>query len=212
MPSLSRTSRRYLRNATETSREFRAFLDENPAVAAGLASFGNLLLTAVKKSEYAPVLQPFLDAAVKPTASEGEEIGKDIVDTAIEAGGFETLAAGLRAADLVDTLKGPGPFTVFAPTDEAFAALPEGTLEDLLKPENRERLKAVLLHHVVEGRLTTAGLRRSVKPTTLQGDTLKVKARRGGVRVNGAQVVEADVTATNGVIHAIDAVLLPADA
>jgi uncharacterized surface protein with fasciclin (FAS1) repeats len=212
MPSLSRTSRRYLRTATETSQDLRAFLDENPAVAAGLASFGNLLLNAVKKSEYAPVLQPFLDAAARSTASKKEEVGKDIVDTALEAGGFETLASALRATGLVDALKADGPFTVFAPTDEAFAGLPEGALDDLLKPENQEKLKSILLYHVVAGRIPVDSMRRSVRPTTLQGDALRVKARRGGVRVNGAQVVTADVSASNGIIHAIDAVLLPAEA
>lgn len=134
---------------------------------------------------------------------------KDIVDTAVAAGSFKTLAAALTAAGLVDALKGKGPFTVFAPTDAAFAKLPPGTLDSLLKPENKEKLKGILLYHVVSGKIMAADIKGSAKPATLQGATLDVKAGAGGVTVNGAKVTAADVAASNGVIHVIDAVVLP---
>jgi uncharacterized surface protein with fasciclin (FAS1) repeats len=134
---------------------------------------------------------------------------KDIVDTAVAAGSFKTLAAALTAADLVGALKGAGPFTVFAPTDEAFAKLPAGTLDSLLKPENKEKLKGILLYHVVSGKIMAADIKGSASPATLQGATIAVKAAGGGVTVNGAKVVSADVGASNGVIHVIDAVILP---
>jgi uncharacterized surface protein with fasciclin (FAS1) repeats len=135
---------------------------------------------------------------------------KDIVDTAVAAGSFNTLATALKAAGLVDALKAPGPFTVFAPTDAAFAKLPAGTLDDLLKPANKDKLKGILLYHVVSGKITAADIKGQAKPKTLQGATLDVKAGAGGVTVNGvAKVTGADVAASNGVIHVIDAVLLP---
>ncbi len=134
---------------------------------------------------------------------------KDIVDTAVAAGSFKTLAAALTAADLIGALKGAGPFTVFAPTDEAFAKLPAGTLDSLLKPENKEKLKGILLYHVVSGKIMAADIKGSASPATLQGATIAVKAAGGGVTVNGAKVVSADVGASNGVIHVIDAVILP---
>ncbi len=134
---------------------------------------------------------------------------KDIVDTAVAAGSFNTLAAALTAADLIGALKGEGPFTVFAPTDEAFAALPEGTVENLLKPENKDQLTAVLLYHVVAGKIMSADITGAVSPETLQGSTIAVVPAAGGVTVNGANVVAADVAASNGVIHVIDAVILP---
>ena len=133
----------------------------------------------------------------------------DIVDTAVSAGGFETLVAAVQAAGLVDTLKGDGPFTVFAPTDEAFAKLPAGTVEMLLKPENKDQLIAVLTYHVVPGKVMSgdiAGKKMAVK--TVQGSELAVDAT-DGVKVDGATVVGADVEASNGVIHVIDAVVLP---
>jgi uncharacterized surface protein with fasciclin (FAS1) repeats len=134
----------------------------------------------------------------------------DVVDTAVAAGQFKTLAAALQAAELIDALKGDGPFTVFAPTDEAFAKLPAGTVEALLKPENKEKLKAVLLYHVVPGNVTADQVTklngRSVK--TLQGSSLKVKTSHG-VRVDNAKVTQTDVKASNGVIHVIDTVLMP---
>ena len=134
---------------------------------------------------------------------------KDIVDTAVAAGSFGTLAAALKAAGLVEALKGPGPFTVFAPTDAAFAKLPAGTLDSLLKPENKDKLKGILLYHVVSGKIMAADIKGAASPKTLQGATLDVKAGAGGVTVNGAKVTSADVAASNGVIHVIDAVVLP---
>ena len=134
---------------------------------------------------------------------------KDIVDTAAAAGSFETLLAAAQAAGLVDALKGDGPLTVFAPTDEAFAKLPEGTVENLLKPENKDALAGILLHHVVAGKIMSGDIGSSASPATLQGATLDVKANYGKVTVNGANVVTADIGASNGVIHVIDAVILP---
>lgn len=133
----------------------------------------------------------------------------DIVDTAVSAGSFNTLVAAVQAAGLVDTLKGKGPYTVFAPTDEAFAALPEGTVESLLLPENKDQLVAVLTYHVVPAKVMSsdiAGKRANV--LTVQGNRLSVNAKNG-VKVDGANVVQADIEASNGVIHVIDAVLLP---
>jgi uncharacterized surface protein with fasciclin (FAS1) repeats len=134
---------------------------------------------------------------------------KDIVDTAISAGSFNTLVAAVQAAELVEALKGTGPFTVFAPTDEAFAALPEGTVESLLKPENKEQLQAVLLYHVVSGKIMAADIGSGAQPATLQGATIDVVGSSSGVTVNGANVLSADVMTSNGVIHVIDAVILP---
>jgi len=133
----------------------------------------------------------------------------DIVDTAVEAGSFNTLVAAVEAAGLVDALKGDGPLTVFAPTDEAFAKLPSGTVEDLLKPENREKLQAILKYHVVPGKLTAQDVTSSSGATTLQGKSVSFAVEGGAVKVSEAQVVQADVECSNGVIHVIDTVLLP---
>lgn len=133
----------------------------------------------------------------------------DIVDTAIAAGSFKTLAAALGAADLVGALKGQGPFTVFAPTDEAFAKLPAGTVENLLKPENKELLKSILLFHVVSGDVRSDAASKLTSATTLSGQRLDIKASRGGLTVDGAKVTTADVAASNGVIHVIDTVMMP---
>jgi len=148
--------------------------------------------------------------ALAPTAAHAmHHEKKDIVDTAVAAGSFKTLAAALTAAGLVDTLKGPGPFTVFAPTDAAFAKLPAGTVETLLKPENKARLAAVLTYHVVPGKVpASAVVGKTSEPKTVNGATLKVNGTNG-VMVNNAKVVQADVMASNGVIHVIDTVLLP---
>ncbi len=141
-------------------------------------------------------------------AMAGGHMG-DIVDTAVNAGDFETLVAAVQAAGLVDTLKGDGPFTVFAPTDEAFAKLPEGTVETLLKPENKDKLVAILTYHVVAGKVMSGDIAgKRVAPETVQGRPIAVNAT-SGVMVNDAHVVAADVEATNGVIHVIDKVLLP---
>ena len=134
---------------------------------------------------------------------------KDIVDTAVEAGQFKTLAAALEAAGLVETLKGDGPFTVFAPTDEAFAALPAGTVEDLLKPENKDRLTAILTYHVVPGEVTSSEVAGLERADTVNGKALTISAEGGTVTINDATVVSADVDASNGVIHVVDKVILP---
>jgi uncharacterized surface protein with fasciclin (FAS1) repeats len=133
----------------------------------------------------------------------------DIVDTAVAAGSFNTLAAALKAADLVTTLKGPGPFTVFAPTDEAFAKLPPGTLESLLKPENKAKLAGILTYHVVSGKVMAQDVVKLTSAKTVNGQPVKIAVDGGTVRVNDAIVVKADVAASNGVIHVIDTVLLP---
>ena len=133
----------------------------------------------------------------------------DIVDTAVAAGSFKTLVAAVTAAGLVDTLKGTGPFTVFAPSDDAFAALPAGTVEDLVKPENKDKLTAILTLHVVSGKVMSSDLAgKTATPASVNGEALHVDGTNG-VTVNGAKVVTADIECTNGVIHVIDAVLLP---
>lgn len=138
-----------------------------------------------------------------------KEGAKDIVDTAVGAGQFKTLAAALTAAGLVDTLKGPGPFTVFAPTDEAFAKLPAGTLESLLKPENKEKLVGILTYHVVPGKVTASDVTKLNEAKTVNGKMLKIAAKDGKVMINSANVAKADVMASNGVIHVVDTVILP---
>ncbi|WGS62274.1 fasciclin domain-containing protein [Vibrio lentus] len=137
------------------------------------------------------------------------EMKKDIVDVAAENGSFTTLVAAVKAAGLVDTLKGDGPFTVFAPTDEAFAALPEGTVEMLLKPENKDKLVAILTYHVVPGKIMAAEVMKLSSAETVQGEAVMVAIDDGSVMINTAKVVIPDVKASNGVIHVIDAVLLP---
>jgi uncharacterized surface protein with fasciclin (FAS1) repeats len=133
----------------------------------------------------------------------------DIVDTAVAAGQFNTLAAALDAADLITTLKGDGPFTVFAPTDEAFAKLPEGTVAFLLKPENREQLIAVLTYHVVAGEVMAKDVVNLSEASTVNGADIAIKVMDGKVHINNATVIAADVATSNGVIHVIDTVLLP---
>ena len=135
--------------------------------------------------------------------------GKDIVDTAVEAGQFKTLAAALTAAGLVDTLKGAGPFTVFAPTDEAFAKLPAGTVENLLKPENKQQLTDILTYHVVAGKVMAAEVAGMDEAKSVNGKMIDVEAAGGTVKVSGATVTATDIAASNGVIHVIDTVILP---
>lgn len=133
----------------------------------------------------------------------------DIVDTAVAAGSFQTLVAAVTAAGLVDTLKGAGPFTVFAPSDDAFAKLPAGTVDDLVKPESKEKLTQILLLHVLSGKVTAADVTgKTLSPASVQGEALNVDGTHG-VTVNGAQVVTPDIACSNGVIHVIDTVLLP---
>jgi uncharacterized surface protein with fasciclin (FAS1) repeats len=145
-------------------------------------------------------------AFAMPAFADGH--AKDIVDTAVAAGSFTTLVAAVEAAGLVETLKGEGPFTVFAPTDEAFAALPEGTVETLLMPENKDQLIAVLTYHVVPGKVMSGDLTDGMMAATVQGNEITVDLT-DGVKIDGANVVTADIEATNGVIHVIDAVILP---
>ena len=134
---------------------------------------------------------------------------KDIVDTAVDAGAFKTLAAALKAADLIETLKGKGPFTVFAPTDEAFEKLPKGTVEDLLKPENKKKLVSILTYHVVAGQVMAADVVKLKEAKTVEGSKVKIEVKDGKVKVNDANVVKTDILCKNGVIHIIDAVILP---
>ena len=149
-------------------------------------------------------------AALLTVSVAGAQSGnKDIVDTAVAAGSFKTLAKALQAAGLVDTLKGKGPYTVFAPTDEAFAKLPASTLEDLLKPENKAKLQRILTYHVVPGRVTSAEVAKLKTAKAVSGDTIDIAANGGTVTVDDARVVKADIAASNGVIHVIDSVILP---
>ncbi len=148
-------------------------------------------------------------AALALVAATTAAKAADIVDTAVAAGSFGTLVAAVEAAGLVDTLKGEGPFTVFAPTDEAFAALPEGTVENLLKPENKEQLIAVLTYHVVPGKVMSGDIAgKEMAVETVQGTTADINAT-DGVMIDGAKVVSADIETSNGVIHVIDSVILP---
>ncbi len=134
---------------------------------------------------------------------------KDIVATAVDAGSFKTLAAALQAADLVETLQGPGPFTVFAPTDAAFAKLPAGTVESLLKPENKAKLQAILTYHVVAGSVGSKDVVKLKTVKTVNGQSVSIEVADGAVSVDGAKVVQTDIAASNGVIHVIDSVILP---
>lgn len=143
-----------------------------------------------------------------PAFADNHGEAKDIVDIAAGNESFSTLVAAVKAADLVDTLKGEGPFTVFAPTNDAFAALPEGTVEMLLEPENKDQLTAILTYHVVPGKVMSGDLSDGMMATTVQGGDVTI-GTEGGVTVDGANVVDADIEASNGVIHVIDAVIMP---
>ena len=134
---------------------------------------------------------------------------KDIVDTAVSAGSFKTLVVALKAAELVDTLKGEGPLTVFAPTDEAFAKLPAGTVESLLKPENKKKLIAILTYHVVPGRVAAGEVVSLSSAKTVNGQELTIRAMDGVVMIDNANVTATDIMASNGIIHVIDSVVLP---
>jgi len=138
-----------------------------------------------------------------------ESAAKDIVDTAVAAGKFKTLAAALQAAGLVETLKGHGPFTVFAPTDEAFKKLPAGTVEELLKPENKGKLTKILTYHVVAGKVAAADVVKLSRAKTVEGSEVKIQVSDGKVMVDNAHVIATDIAASNGIIHVIDAVILP---
>jgi uncharacterized surface protein with fasciclin (FAS1) repeats len=148
--------------------------------------------------------------AFNASAGGNYEKKKDIVDTAVAAGSFNTLVAAVKAAGLVDTLKGEGPFTVFAPTDEAFAKLPAGTLEMLLKPENKAKLAAILTYHVVSGKVKAKDVVKLTSATSVEGSNVAIMIKDGGVVLNGSSnVVKTDIMTSNGVIHVIDSVILP---
>ena len=155
--------------------------------------------------EEAPPAEPSGKAPEKPAAAAPA----DIVDTAVQAGSFDTLAAALTAAGLVDTLKGAGPFTVFAPTDEAFRKLPAGTLDDLLKPQNKAKLSAILTYHVVPGKVMAKDVVSLSSAKTVNGKELKIAVKDGKVTVDNATVTQTDIECSNGVIHVIDSVVLP---
>lgn len=152
------------------------------------------------------MLPPRKKTEFTSTAKEPKEM--DIVDTAVAAGKFKTLAAALKSAGLIETLKSKGPFTVFAPTDEAFAKLPKGTVENLLKPENRDKLVSILKYHVISGKVASTDITEG-KAKTVSGKSVRLKLKNDVVMVNKAQVTKADVSANNGIIHIIDTVLIP---
>lgn len=161
----------------------------------------------MKKLNY--LLASILVLSASLFAADQSMAKKDIVDTAVAAGQFNTLAKALQAAGLVDTLKGKGPFTVFAPTDEAFAKLPAGALDDLLKPENKEKLVSILTYHVVPGAVSSKKVATMKSAKTVNGKDVSISAEGGTVKINDAKVIKADIKASNGVIHVIDSVLMP---
>jgi transforming growth factor-beta-induced protein len=156
-------------------------------------------------SHYLPII---LAGALAITVASSTASAADIVETAV-AGNFNTLVAAVKAAGLVDTLKGPGPFTVFAPTDEAFAKLPPGTLESLLKPENKAKLQSILTYHVVAGNVLAEDVVKLHSVKTVEGQNITIQTVNGGVMVDGAHVTKTDIVTSNGVIHVIDSVILP---
>jgi uncharacterized surface protein with fasciclin (FAS1) repeats len=177
-----------------------------------IATLSALALTTLTPA--LPVGGDHCSATAKPSCSSSATLasatgGRDIVDTAVSAGNFNTLAAALKAGNLVDALKGDGPFTVFAPTDAAFAALPEGTLENLLEPENRGTLQAILTYHVVPGAVAAEDVVKLDNATTLNGQRVGIEVSEDGVRVAGATVTTTDIRCKNGIIHVIDRVILP---
>jgi uncharacterized surface protein with fasciclin (FAS1) repeats len=161
-------------------------------------------LIMLRKAFFASIAGFGLAFSAPAVAQDG-----DIVDIAIGSGSFNTLVAALQAADLVDVLRGDGPFTVFAPTDDAFAALPEGTLETLLDPANKDLLVSILTYHVVAGSVLAADVVTLDSAPTVQGESVLISVSDAGVQVDGANVVQTDIIATNGVVHVIDAVILP---
>lgn len=152
-----------------------------------------------------------IDSVLMPPKKETKsaQAAANIVDVAVGAGSFNTLVAAVKAAGLVDTLKGDGPFTVFAPTDEAFAKLPEGTVENLLKPENKDQLVKILTYHVVPGKVMAADVVKITKAKTVEGSEVEVSTNNGTVMIDGAKVLKTDIAASNGVIHVIDSVIMP---
>ena len=162
----------------------------------------------VKKMFKRMIAATLLSISLASTSTAGGH-SKDIVDTAVAAGSFETLVTAVAAADLVDVLKGEGPFTVFAPVDAAFTALPEGTVETLLKPENKSKLADILTYHVLSGKVMSSEIiGKKLEVTMVNGSTAQIDAT-DGVKISGANVIQADIETSNGVIHVIDAVILP---
>jgi uncharacterized surface protein with fasciclin (FAS1) repeats len=173
----------------------------------------NLLSRSLALCLLLPLLLVFAAQAQNESEDERMEKQADIVQTAKDAGNFDTLTSALTAAELVETLKGEGPFTVFAPTDEAFSNLPEGTLDNLLKPENKEQLQSILKYHVVEGKAMASDVTSMSTAETLQGTPVTISEMDGTVTLEGdntATVTKTDIEASNGVIHVIDTVLMPA--
>jgi uncharacterized surface protein with fasciclin (FAS1) repeats len=166
----------------------------------------NAICSFVVVALVAAFASPFALAGDCPSCKGAK---KDIVDTAVGAGSFKTLVTAVSKAGLVDTLKGEGPFTVFAPTDEAFAKLPAGTVEELIKPENRDKLTAILTYHVVPGKVLAKDVVKLSEAETAQGSKVNIKVDDGKVYVDNAQVVKTDIMTSNGVIHVIDSVILP---
>ena len=166
-------------------------------------------MTSISKTLRRVSVMALLAASVLGAPIKADAATTDIVDTAVAAGSFKTLTAALKAAGLVDTLKGKGPFTVFAPTDEAFAKLPAGTVADLLKPENKAKLVAILTYHVVPGNVMAAQAATLPSAKTVNGASLTIHVKSGTVMVDNATVTSADIVCTNGVIHVIDTVVLP---
>lgn len=164
-------------------------------------------LTFIRNAGFSGLLALAVMMGSTPSFAD-DHTDKDIVQTAVAAN-FTTLVAAIQAADLVETLKSDGPFTVFAPTDEAFAKLPEGTLAQLLRPENRDQLVAILTYHVVPGRVMAADVVKLTSAETAQGSKLSITASGTNVTINDARVIKTDISATNGVVHVIDTVLLP---
>lgn len=162
----------------------------------------------MKMNRLLPLLAFAVTACWSTAQAQSSYNSKDIVAVASAAGNCNTLVAAIKAAGLVETLQGPGPFTVFAPTDEAFAKLPKGTLEDLLKPENKSKLAGILTYHVVPGKVMAADV-KTMMAKTVNGEKLDIKAMDGSVTVNKAKVTKTDIAASNGVIHLIDTVLMP---
>ena len=177
------------------------------SLSSGVVAIGLMLSAGACGSDKAATPATTPATTVAPAAAAKPV---DIVDTAVAAGSFKTLAAALTAAGLVDTLKGPGPFTVFAPTDEAFAKLPKGTLEDLLKPENKAKLATILTYHVVPGKVAAADVVKSKLAKTVNGQDVTIAVTGADVMLNGTtKVTKTDIAASNGIIHVIDSVLLP---
>jgi len=164
-------------------------------------------MTMKKMLKSAAVAAAVAVVVLGATTARAQE--KDIVDTAVAAGSFKTLAAALTAGDLIQTLKGKGPFTVFAPTDEAFAKLPAATLADLLKPENKAKLVAILTYHVVPGKVMASQVTGLKSAKTVNGQSVTIAVKDGRVMIDNAHVVKTDIATSNGVIHVIDTVLLP---